>query len=81
MPSYEALKRALRMRMGLPPGHPTDAELAQIIQFILAIQSTGDSTDADWRAACEKYVPGAGTHVYAAADNSDLNELLRRIRG
>ena len=81
MPSNEALKRALLMKMGLPPGHPTDAELEQIIQFILAIKSRRDPTDTDWRTACERYVPGAGTYVYAAADNSDLNELLRRLRG
>jgi len=69
------------MKMGLPPGHPTDAELEQIIQFISAIRPRRHPTDADWRAACEKYVPGAGTYTYAAADYSDLNELLRRLLG
>lgn len=81
MPSNETLKRALQRKMGLPPGHPTDTELAQIIQSILAIQATRSPTDADWKAACERYVPGAGTYVYAAADTSDLNELLRRLLG
>ena len=78
MASYDALKHALVLKMGLPPGHPTDAELALIIQFVDSIRNP---TLSDWRAACQKYVPGAGTYSYHAADNSDLNELLRRIRG
>lgn len=81
MPSSERLKQALLINMGLPPGHPTDGELALIIKYILAIQQTRSASGADWKAACQKYVPGAGQYIYASADTSDLNELLRRLLG
>ena len=79
MKNEDALKHALVIKMGLPPGHPTDAELAAIIRTVSAIKASRTPTDADWQAACERHVPGAGTHVYAAEDTSDLNQLLMRL--
>ena len=79
MTDREMLIRALLMKMGLPPGHPTDNELNLIIQYVSSIRKFRVPTDEDWRAACGKYVPDAGNYVYAAGDTSDLNELLMRI--
>ncbi len=81
MKNDERLKHSLMIKMGLPQGHPTDAELTAIIGAISAIQATRTPTDADWMAACDKYVPGAGTHRYRAEDTSDLNQLLMQILG
>ena len=79
MTDREVLKHGLLMKMGLPPGHPTDAELDLIIQYISGIRPVRTPTDADWRAACVKYVERTGEFVYAAQDTSDLNELLMTI--
>ena len=79
MANREMLKRALLMKMGLPPGHPTDSEMKLIIEYISSIRAVRPPTDADWKAACARYVLGAGTYIYAAEDTSDLNELLFRI--
>ncbi len=81
MTNREQLKHALMMKMGLPPGHPTDAEFQLVIQQISRIRTQRGSTSDDWRKACERYVPGAGSHIYAAEDTSDLDMLLDRLLG
>lgn len=69
----EALALSLRRRFGTAPEEPTEDQLENIIRDVRRIDRP---TEEDWRYAVHQRCPSAGTHKYAAVDNSDLNELL-----
>lgn len=77
MTADQELAHALRMRFGLPPAQPTDAQLANIKAAIKRIKDLERTvTQNDWAEAVKKYCPGVGEWIYRGADNSDLNTLL-----
>ncbi|MCH5532403.1 hypothetical protein L6205_25050 [Pseudomonas syringae pv. syringae] len=77
MTADQELAHTLRMRFGLPPAQPTDAQLANIKAAIKQIKDFGrTATQADLADVVKKYCPGVGEWIYKGADNSDLNTLL-----
>ena len=80
MSARDQIKTKLKILAGLPPASPTDSELAAIIADITLVQKERVPTEADWRAAATRNVPGAGGWRYAGEDMSDLNRLLLMIQ-
>lgn len=73
----ENLGHALKIRFGLAPWEPTEAQLSSIKATIARITQAGrNPTDEDWHSAIVSACPGAGRHRYSGVDNSDLNTLL-----
>lgn len=78
--SKNDLVHALRMKFGLSPHEPTDAQLAGMLREIDSIARTRKPTTADWRAAAARQCPNFGLHKYAGLDLSDLNALLAKMK-
>ncbi len=71
------LAHALKVKFGLGPNEPSDAQLLGIKNAIQKIQALGEQpTEADWLNAVRHHCPNAGHYKYAGIDNSDLNTLL-----
>jgi hypothetical protein len=80
MSGRDQIKAKLKILAGLPPTGPTDSELNAIIGDIVRVKEQRVPTEADWRAAATRNVPGAGGWKYAGEDMSDLNRLLLMIQ-
>lgn len=77
MDTNERLKHSLRMKFGLAPNEPTDAQLIDIQRDIERIKNGGeDPIQSDWERAIKKHCPSVGNWGYGGVDNSDLNHLL-----
>lgn len=73
----EKLAHSLKVKFGMGPGEPSDAQLLQIKNAIQRILSSGRvPTNRDWLKAVSLHCPSAGRYKYAGIDNSDLNTLL-----
>lgn len=73
------MKQKLMVLAGLPD-HPTDGQLAAIINDIEEIEREQTPTEADWQNAAARHVPEAGSCKYKGEDMSDLNRLLLLIQ-
>ncbi len=78
MDTNERLKLSLRIKFGLAPLEPTDAQLVEIQRDIERIKNRGeDPIRSDWEHAISKHCPSMGNWGYGGVDNSDLNHLLK----
>lgn len=82
MTPRERLAHELKVRFGLPPEGPSDAQLNLIIADVIAIERSANrmATEAEWRASTFRRVPFAGKYVYQGLTFHDLNALLATIR-
>lgn len=77
----DQLAGALRIKFGLEREEPTSVQVEGIILDIGQVRRKRTPTHTDWKDAVERNCGTAGTQVYYAVDNSDLNGLLDIILG
>lgn len=82
MKARERLAHTLKVRFGLPPDRPTDAELNQIIAAVPLLEAklARSLTDHDWRLVAYHFVEFDSKYIYEGLNFQDLNALFAMIR-
>lgn len=82
MKPREKLAHTLKLRFGLPPDRPTDAELSRIITAVPQLEAKLGRvlTDDDWRIVTLHFVRFEYKYVYDGQNFQDLNALFAMIR-
>lgn len=74
----QELAHRLKLKFGTAPHEPTQQQLNLIKGDVQASVNKGVKlSESDWFLIVKRYCPGAGTHLYAGQDNSDLVTLLQ----